>query len=822
MSFRLVLLSCALSIVALCVSPASAQHFSNPNLSSTQSEQDAFVIRRTSTGDSSCREATDVERASISQRRKDQSFVLIYGGAPTRRSQSKVEGFVESASGLTLQPSAGLHIVLHGTAQLNQNQQAKNAFIVAANRWEAVISTPITVVLDVDFGPTFFGAPYGDAELLGQAASPIFIRPYEDVRARLVATASNALEQQLYSALPQVALPVEFNGSTLDVTSVRLTVPNARALGLTGNVVEPNSVSSENGDAQIGFNSSVAFDFTPDDGISPSLIDFDSVATHEIGHALGFSSRSGGSTSTPVATMDIFRLTSSDANNDSFTSARRIMSKGGDQVLFGNRMSTFATSSLALSTGGPNPAPGDGDGRQSSHWKDDSLSSLQPYIGVMDPTIHEGLRRSITENDINALDLFGYSVEPPAPVRPTNDGFVNPIILQSNGGTFNGSNLNATREVGEPAHVGFLGDKSVWFSWTATISGQITIDTIGSNFNTTLSVYLGSTVNALSNVAQNNDINEFDSDSRVQFNIVAGNTYRIVIDGWNGESGDIRLNWNAMGVAPTPTPTPINLLDDPRSFVRQQYLDFLDREPDLDGLNFWTNEIASCGNNNACIETKRVNVSAAFFLSTEFQQTGYLVERAYSTAFGKSVGVSNWGGLHSIPVPAIELVDFLADKSLLGRDVIVGQAGWESVLENNKKAFFEAFAARARTKSTLPASLTPSQYVDLLRNNTGSSISPAERNQLVHDLTAGLKTRGEVLRAVAEDSDFETSEFNTAFVLMQYYGYLRRDPNSSPDTDHTGFDFWLSKLNQFNGNFVNADMVKAFLDSSEYRSRFVP
>ena len=152
----------------------------------------------------------------------------------------------------------------------------------------------------------------------------------------------------------------------------------------------------------------------------------------------------------------------------------------------------------------------------------------------------------------------------------------------------------------------------------------------------------------------------------------------------------------------------------------------------------------------------------------------------------------------------------------------MGQAGWESVLENNKRAFFEAFEARARTKSTLPASLTPSQYVDLLRNNTGSSISPAERNQLVHDLTAGLKTRGEVLRAVAEDSDFETSEFNTAFVLMQYYGYLRRDPNSSPDTDHTGFDFWLSKLNQFNGNFVNADMVKAFLDSSEYRSRFVP
>ena len=90
----------------------------------------------------------------------------------------------------------------------------------------------------------------------------------------------------------------------------------------------------------------------------------------------------------------------------------------------------------------------------------------------------------------------------------------------------------------------------------------------------------------------------------------------------------------------------------------------------------------------------------------------------------------------------------------------------------------------------------------------------------MNDLTAGTKNRAQVLRAAAEDSDLNKAEFNRAFVLMQYFGYLRRNPNDSQDSDYTGYDFWLAKLNQFNGNFVNADMVKAFLDSEEYQARF--
>jgi len=78
------------------------------------------------------------------------------------------------------------------------------------------------------------------------------------------------------------------------------------------------------------------------------------------------------------------------------------------------------------------------------------------------------------------------------------------------------------------------------------------------------------------------------------------------------------------------------------------------------------------------------------------------------------------------------------------------------------------------------------------------------------------------VRSVAEDSDLRTAEFNKGFVLMQYFGYLRRNPDDAPDTNFDAYNFWLAKLNQFNGNFINAEMVKAFIQSIEYRQRFGP
>jgi hypothetical protein len=112
--------------------------------------------------------------------------------------------------------------------------------------------------------------------------------------------------------------------------------------------------------------------------------------------------------------------------------------------------------------------------------------------------------------------------------------------------------------------------------------------------------------------------------------------------------------------------------------------------------------------------------------------------------------------------------------------------------------------------------------VDALNANTAGSLSDSERNALVTGLNNATLTRAEVLRSVAEDTEFTSHEFNRAFVLMQYFGYLRRNPNDPPDSNFDGFNFWLNKLNQFNGNFVAAEMVKAFIISIEYRQRFAP
>jgi hypothetical protein len=142
------------------------------------------------------------------------------------------------------------------------------------------------------------------------------------------------------------------------------------------------------------------------------------------------------------------------------------------------------------------------------------------------------------------------------------------------------------------------------------------------------------------------------------------------------------------------------------------------------------------------------------------------------------------------------------------------------VLENNKQAFAADFVQLARFTTALPTSMTAAQLVDALNANAGSPLSASERDQLVNDLSTNAKTRAQVLRTIAEHPNLVTAESNRAFVLMQYFGYLRRNPNDPQDSDYTGYDFWLSKLNQFNGNFVNAEMVKAFTTSSEYRQRF--
>jgi hypothetical protein len=252
------------------------------------------------------------------------------------------------------------------------------------------------------------------------------------------------------------------------------------------------------------------------------------------------------------------------------------------------------------------------------------------------------------------------------------------------------------------------------------------------------------------------------------------------------------------------------------------YLDFLNREPDTSGWDFWTNQITNCGSDVGCTEVKRIDGSASFFLSIEFQQTGYLVERTYKASFGDATGTSTFNGAHSLTVPIVRFNEFLGDTQQITRGVVVLQTGWEQLLESNKVAFFNQFVQRARFTGAFPVAMAPTEFVNTLNTKAGNPLSATELTQLINDLTMNSKTRAQVLRAVVEHPNLVSAEFNRAFVLMQYFGYLRRNPNDPQDSDYTGYDFWLVKLNQFGGNYTNAEMVKAFINSIEYRNRFGP
>ena len=264
----------------------------------------------------------------------------------------------------------------------------------------------------------------------------------------------------------------------------------------------------------------------------------------------------------------------------------------------------------------------------------------------------------------------------------------------------------------------------------------------------------------------------------------------------------------------------VNPIDEASFFVRQHYVDFLNREPDPAGLAFWTNQITQCGSDAACIEIRRINVSAAFFLSIEFQETGFLVYRTYKSAFG------NLASPAGAPVP-VRFADFLHYTQSLGKGFVVNVGNWQAQLEANKQAFMLAFVQRPDFLADYPASMTADQFVTQLDNRAGGVLSAAEKNNLVNQLgatPADTSKRASVLRSVAEDQDLINAEKNKAFVLSEYFGYLRRNPYDPPEPglNFDGYNFWLGKLNQFNGNFVEAEMVKAFIISTEYRQRFGP
>jgi hypothetical protein len=237
-----------------------------------------------------------------------------------------------------------------------------------------------------------------------------------------------------------------------------------------------------------------------------------------------------------------------------------------------------------------------------------------------------------------------------------------------------------------------------------------------------------------------------------------------------------------------------NPLDTPEYFVRQQYVDLLGREPEEGGLNYWSDRILECGADAACSNSRRRDVAAAFFIEQEFQQTASFVFGLYKGSLGRR------------PVYS----EFSVDRT----QVVVGPD-----LENRKQAFAESFVSRAEFVTRYQSETTATSFVDALLGNlqqsSGVDLS-GQRAALIDRYNQGaslIQSRSFALRDLADNPAFRQAEYNGAFVVAEYFGYLRRDPEPG------GYAFWLDVLNTREaGNFRG--MVCAFITSAEYQHRF--
>jgi CSLREA domain-containing protein len=237
-----------------------------------------------------------------------------------------------------------------------------------------------------------------------------------------------------------------------------------------------------------------------------------------------------------------------------------------------------------------------------------------------------------------------------------------------------------------------------------------------------------------------------------------------------------------------------NPLDTEMYFVRQQYLDSLGREPDQDGLLYWSNEISRCGTDQSCINSRRIGVSAAFFIEQEMQQTGSFVYRLYKGTLGRRISYA----------------EFSADRQ---------QVTGSSNLDQSKSAFIDSFVQRAEFVQKYNNAITAESFVDALiqtMQQTSRADLSSQRGTLISSYNRGTslnESRSLAMREAIDNESFKEAEYNPSFVLTEYFGYLKREP------EEEGYKFWLNVLNNKEpGNYRG--MVCSFITSAEYQQRF--
>jgi len=238
------------------------------------------------------------------------------------------------------------------------------------------------------------------------------------------------------------------------------------------------------------------------------------------------------------------------------------------------------------------------------------------------------------------------------------------------------------------------------------------------------------------------------------------------------------------------TNTPITITDID-FFVQQQYIDFLGRMPDSTGFANWVATLSACPDGgfgeNLNPSCDRVHVSAGFYQSIEFQGRGYFAYRFYDAALGRR--------------PTYK--EFIPDMQKVGG----AQSPAQEVISKNE--YMNAFVLKDEFKALYPDSLTNQAYVDKLEQTAGVTLS--NKADLVTALNNG-QSRAQVLRTFVETQTVFDKFFNRGFVTMQYFGYLRRDP------DPIGFTYWVNTLNADPSNFRH--MIFGFIFSTEYLNRF--
>lgn len=257
-------------------------------------------------------------------------------------------------------------------------------------------------------------------------------------------------------------------------------------------------------------------------------------------------------------------------------------------------------------------------------------------------------------------------------------------------------------------------------------------------------------------------------------------------------------------------------IDDSDFFIQQQYIDFLRRFPEPAGMNFYLNILNGCHPSDIeCSKFTRGALSANFFRSPEFQRKGSYVMYLYMVSIGqRPATVAEVSNPAKVDRP--HYAEFMAD---LGSISVPND---DPVLTEQKKVqLTNAWMQRAEIKAKYDG-LSNAAFVQKLLDTAGVTIS--NQTQLVNDLNTGAKTRAQVLRSIAESPQVDDKFYKQAFVTMEYFGYLRRDPESCfghPNPSQCGFIFHNERFKlTADKDFLENTIVRGFIESPEYRNRF--